>query len=141
MPPKKKSEPTDDRTTFSATQKTVGRRVDQVVKETVKLESLGRVRLRCIDSKGGFDGMRIIHEGEVFDFPVSLLKTRDNQQKDEAKYAGVAEFEAAMAEIRYIEVEGVEYVVPKWCEPAPEEDGEYLLGHSGVHGNAGNAIA
>lgn len=133
MPPKKTT-PSDDRTTFSAVQKTVGRRIDPVEKETAKLEALGRVRFRCIDSKGGYDGMRIIHEGEVFDLAVTLLETRAQHEENVQRYQ--------LSEVReFIAIEGIEYVVPKWCEPAPDADSEFIQGHHGVHGNAGAAIA
>jgi len=123
-----------DPNTFSGLQKTMGRRVNQVEKETAQVERLGRVRFRCIDNKGGYDGMRIINEGEVFDFPVALLETRDQHEENVQIHQ--------LREVRdFIEIEGVEYVVPKWVEPAPEESGEMVTGHTGIHGNAGTAIA
>ena len=112
----------------------MGRRVNQVEKETAQVERLGRVRFRCIDNKGGYDGMRIINEGEVFDFPVALLETREQHEENVQIHQ--------LREVRdFIEIEGVEYVVPKWVEPAPEESGELVTGHTGIHGNAGTAIA
>jgi hypothetical protein len=147
MPPKKTRatalptvQPTDDRTTFSAVQAAhKGRRVTQEDREMHKVEHLGRVRFRCIDQHGGFDGMRKINYDEVFDFPIALLERREQYEAKVDKLSALPDYLPETRE--FIEIDAVEYAVPKWCEPAPEEVGEALHGHAGVHGNAGTVRA